>query len=217
MSDSPQPPRSGTGFRSIGEMLGHLHQTTKRPVLFKQTYTAPALSFHARMQWLAKVQRLIATCRQNHEHYPRTVHQIAYVIAHIGGECRLSYEGIAERAGCVVRTVSACINWLEEHGVLTWSHTARRDKSRRIVRSHNLYSLILDFTGFRAFVARARRALWRDREKEVSKGKVCPGVTQQVTSQQYIDAQKALADARRIFEKRQAETWANRHTVLKPV
>lgn len=215
MTDLQQQPRRSCKTRSIGEIFGHHNQGPKRPVLFGR-YTVPALCFPARMQWLAKVQRLIAQCAHQHESYPHKLFQVASVLAHVGDECRLSLEGIAERAGCVVRTVSACINWLEEHGVLTWMHTARRDKRRGVVRSHNLYSLILDFTGLRALVTRARRAIWRERKKEASTGNGCPGVTQEFTYTDRFEAQQRLAEARRIMEKQQAEAWANRHGTLKP-
>ena len=78
-------------------------------------------------QWLGKVQRLIATRSRNRERFPHKVFSVANVLAHIGNECRLNYEGIAERAGCVTRTVLACIKGLEEHGLLTRSHTAKPD------------------------------------------------------------------------------------------
>lgn len=178
-------------------------------------YTPPALPFKARMQWLAKVQRLIAQCAHNHESYPHKLFQVASVMAHIGDECRLGLEGIAERAGCVVRTVTACIKWLEEHGVLTWTHTARRDQSRRVVRSTNLYTLILDFTGLRAIVARARRAIWRERKKQPSTGNGCPGMTQEFTYIDPIEAQRRLAEARRIMDQRNAEAWEARPSLLR--
>ena len=73
---------------------------------------------------------------------------------------------IAGQAGCVENTVKACIAWLEERGALTWSHTARKHQSGRMVRSSNLYKLILDFAGATAMIARTMRAIWRDDECE---------------------------------------------------
>jgi hypothetical protein len=216
MPDSQQQSRRSCKTRSLGEIFGHHNQAPKRPVLFGR-YTAPTLCFDARMQWLAKVQRLIAQCAHQHESYPHKLFQVASVLAHIGDECRLGLEGIAERAGCVVRTVSACINWLEEHGMLTWTHTARRDENRRVVRSHNLYSLILDFTGLRALVVRARRAIWRERKKEASTGNECPGTTQEFTYTDRFEAQRRLAEYSRIAKDRLEQVWAARHSTLKPI
>jgi hypothetical protein len=214
MPDSPQQPRRSCKTRSLGEIFGHDNQAPKRPVLFGH-YTAPALCFDARMQWLAKVQRLIAQCTHNHESYPHKLFQVASVMAHIGNECRASREAIAARAGCVVRTVAACIDWLEEHGVLTWTHTAQRHENRRVVRSTNLYSLILDFAGLRALAVRARRAIWREREKEVSTGNGCPGMTQTVTYTDRLEAQRRLAEYTRIAKERLEQVWAARHTCPK--
>jgi hypothetical protein len=201
--------------RSIGAIFGAVDQCPKRPVLFGG-YNVPALPFNARMQWLAKVQRLIAQCARDHESYPHKVFQVASVLAHIGNECRLSREAIAERAGCVVRTVAACIDWLEERGVLTWMHTARRDQNRRVVRSTNLYSLILDFTGLRALITRARRAIWRERKKEPSTGNGCPGMTQELTYRDQLEAQRRLAEASRIMKQQFMEQWAARHSPVTP-
>jgi hypothetical protein len=207
-----QTPRSGGKTRSLGAVLGLVDQPSKRPVLFGR-FTVPKLGFDARMQWLAKVQRLVAQCAEARERMPKTIMSVANVMAHIGDECRLSREGIAERAGIrSLRTVQACIDWLEEHGVLTWANTAKRDeKSRRIVRWRNVYTLILDFMGLRALVTRARRALWRERPKEVSEGKICPGVTQEISSEERFNARRTLAEINR---KRQAffvELWNARH------
>lgn len=214
MSDSPQQPRRSCKTRSIGEIFGHCNQAPKRPVLFGQ-YTAPTLCFDARMQWLAKVQRLIAQCAHDHESYPHKLFQVASVMAHIGNECRASREAIAARAGCVVRTVSACINWLEERGVLTWTHTARRHENRRVVRSTNLYSLIFDFAGLRALVVRAQRAIWRERRKDVSTGNECPGMTQTFTYTDRFDAQRRLTEYARITKDRLEQAWAARHATPK--
>jgi hypothetical protein len=223
MSDSPQQPRRSCNklvqrfckTHSVGVIFGRIDQSPKRPVLFG-SYTPPTLAFHARMQWLAKVQRLIAQCACNHESYPHKLFQVASVMAHIGNECRASREAIAARAGCVVRTVAACINWLEEHGVLTWTHTARRDENRRVVRSTNIYTLILDFTGLRALVARAQRAIWRERKKEPSTGNDCPGLTQPLTYKDPLEAQRRLTEYSRIQKEHLDQLWANRHAP-KPV
>ena len=93
-----------------------------------------------------------------------------------GDVCKPSIEYIAGQAGCVENTVKACIAWLEERGALTWGHTARKHQSGRIVRSSNLYKLILDFAGATAMIARTMRAIWRDRRTvAASKGNGCPG------------------------------------------
>jgi hypothetical protein len=220
MPESPDHPHRSRKTQSIGAIFGlHLVNQSpagaKRPVLFGR-FTLPSLCFKARMQWLAKVQRLIAQCSQNHEHYPHKVFQVASVMAHIGDTCCLSREGIAERAGCVERTVTACINWLEERGVLTWANTAQRHESHRIVRSVNLYTLILDFTGLQALVARAKRAIWREREKQVSEGKVCPGVTQYINTMDVFEARRRLAEASRIMKQQFMEQWAGRHGPVTP-
>jgi hypothetical protein len=220
MPDSPKSPRSNK-TQSLGAVFGlHLVSQSpagaKRPVLFGR-YTIPSLCFGLRMQWLAKVQRLLAQCSQNHEHYPHKVFQVASVLAHIGDECNLSHEGIAERAGCVERTVTACTNWLEERGVLTWTHTARRHESHRVVRSANIYTLIIDFTGLRAIAARFRRAIWRDREKRVSEGKVCPGVTQPLLNTvDRFEARSRLAEASRIMKQRFEEEWWSKPGRIRP-
>jgi hypothetical protein len=223
MSESPQQPSRNSNkivqrfckTHSIGEIFGAIDQAPKRPVLFGN-YAVPALPFHARMQWLAKVQRLIAQCAQNHESYPHKLFQVASVMAHIGNECRASREAIAARAGCVVRTVSACINWLEEHGVLTWTHTARRDENRRVVRSTNLYSLILDFTGLRALVTRARRAIWRERKKDASTGNGCPGMTlPSYNTADRFEARRSLAEISRLRQKQLEEEWHSRPSLLR--
>jgi hypothetical protein len=220
MPDSPKPPRSYK-TQSLGAVLGLrlVNQSpagAKRPVLFGH-FTIPPICFNARMQWLAKVQRLLAQCSQNRERYPYKVFQVASVLAHVGDHCHLSREGIAERAGCVERTVTTCINWLEERGVLTWTHTAERHESHRIVRSANVYTLILDFTGLKALAARFRRALWREREKAVSEGKVCPGMTQpSYNTVDRFEARSRLAEAARIMEKQFLEEWQARHGHLGP-
>jgi hypothetical protein len=214
MPDSPKPPRSYK-TQSLGAVLGlrlvnPSPGSEKRPCLFGR-FTIPGVCFKARMQWLAKVQRLLAQCSQNRERYPYKVFQVASVLAHVGDHCQLSREGIAERAGCVERTVTACINWLEERGVLTWTHTAERHESHRIVRSANVYTLILDFTGLKALAARFRRALWREREKAVSEGKVCPGVTQpSYNTVDRFEARSRLAEISRIRQKQLEEEWNSR-------
>lgn len=219
MPDSPKPPRSNK-TQSLGAVLGlrlvnQAPAGAKRPVLFGR-FTIPPICFKVRMQWLAKVQRLLAQCSQNHEHYPHKVFQVASVLAHIGDQCQLSREGIAERAGCVERTVTACINWLEERGVLTWTHTAQRHENHRIVRSANVYTLILDFTGLKALAARFRRAWWREREKAVSEGKVCPGVTQpSYNTVDRFEARRRLAEISRLRQKQLEEEWHSRPSLLR--
>jgi hypothetical protein len=214
MPDSPKDPPRSFRMQSVSAIFGLVDKAPKRPVLFGR-YTIPRLCFDARMQWLAKVQRLLAQCSQNRERYPHKVFQVASVLAHIGDECRLSRERIAERAGCVVRTVGACISWLEERGVLTWTHTAQRHETRRVVRSNNLYSLILDFTGLRAVITRARRAIWRERRKDVSTGNECPGVTQLINITDRFEDRRALAEFSRARTKQLNQDWENRPSAVR--
>ena len=219
MPDSPKPPRSYK-TQSLGAVFGLrlVNQSPggeKRPCLFGR-FAIPPVCFKARMQWLAKVQRLLAQCSQNRERYPYKVFQVASVLAHIGDQCCLSREGIAERAGCVERTVTACINWLEERGVLTWTHTAQRHESHRVVRSANVYTLILDFIGLKALATRFRRALWREREKTVSEGKVCSGMTPpSYNSVDRFEARRRLAEISRIRQKQIEEEWQSRPSLLR--
>ncbi len=112
-------PAAAFVFRASARFSVRCDGHQKRSVLFGR-YTVPTLGFDARMQWLAKVQRLVAQCTASHEQFPHKVIAVANVLAHIGNECRLCFEGIAERAGCVPRTAQTCVNWLEERGVLTW-------------------------------------------------------------------------------------------------
>jgi len=86
--ETNQPRRDGKN-RSLGAVLGLVDQPSKRPVLFGR-FTVPTLGFDARMQWLAKVQRLVALCAKARERMPKTIMSVANVMAHIGDECRLS-------------------------------------------------------------------------------------------------------------------------------
>jgi hypothetical protein len=147
----------------------------RRPTL-TGNYREPQLRWEARKQWLRQVNRLAADCTAKKESYPHKVTAVARALAFAGDVCKPSIEYVAAQAGCVENTVKACIAWLEERGALTWSHTARKHQSGRMVRSSNLYRLILDFAGATATVARAMRAIWRDRRTvAASKGNGCPG------------------------------------------
>jgi hypothetical protein len=193
-------PRRVGGLKSLGAVIGCDPDGAPRRANFTGHYEEPRLPFPARMQWLAKVQRLIATSTANKESYPHKLAAVARVLAYVGDVCKPSREYIAEQAGCVVNTVKSCIAWLEEHGALTWSNTAKRHKTGRMVRSSNLYRLILDFGGFTATVARTMRAIWRERPKvvTVSKGNECPGIISQV----YIDPYKAMKRLASIAKER---------------
>jgi hypothetical protein len=155
-------------------------------------YEEPSLACASRMKWLAKVQRLIAACSGNRESYKLAA--VACSLAYVGDVCRPSIDYIAAQAGCVPNTVKACIAWLEEHGALTWSHTVRKHRNGRMVRSSNLYTFILDFGGFEATVARTMRAICRERPRVSAKGNGCPGLSQSSRYTDCFDAQRRLAE-----------------------
>src|SRR5580704_6099543 len=137
--DIPNHPARIGRMKSLAATLGcEPDGRIKRPTL-TGSYAEPRLEFPARMQWLAKVQHEIAECSEKRESYPHKVAAVARVMAYVGTVCRPSIEHNAAKAGCVPNTVKACIAWLEERGALTWSHTARRHRNGRWVRSSNLY------------------------------------------------------------------------------
>jgi hypothetical protein len=118
MSERPEldhPARVGR-LRSLGAVLGCEADGAPKRITLKSNYAEPFLPFSDRMQWLAKVQRLIATHSCDGKSFPHKVGSVAYAIAHVGNVCRLGLDGIAERAGCVVNTAQACIAWLKEQG-----------------------------------------------------------------------------------------------------
>jgi hypothetical protein len=204
-----QPRRTGR-MQSLGEVFGSgSHATTKRPVM-KGNYSEPSLPFPDRMKWLANVQRLVAGHSAEHHSYPHKVYTVASAMAHIGDVCRLSLDGIAERAGCVVSTVEACIAWLEEQGALTWGHTARKHSNGRMVRSSNLYTLITNFAGVVATVAKALRAIWRERPG-FSNPNVQPGLTQTVNYKDQEEARRRLAEISKERQAALAAAWNTRN------
>ena len=115
------PARVGR-MQSLGAVLGCDADGAPKRITLKGNYAEPSLPFSGRMQWLAKVQRLIAEHSRDGKSFPHKAGSVAYAIAHVGNVCRLGLDGIADRAGCVVNTAQACIAWLEEQGALTWNH-----------------------------------------------------------------------------------------------
>jgi hypothetical protein len=164
-----------TSLQPLGALLAP-EQPAKRPTL-TGNYERPRLSERARQNWIRSVARLISKARQDKESFPRTVGSVAIALANIGDECFMELETIAHMAGCVRNTAKACIDWLESKGALTWSHTARRHSSGNWVRSSNLYTLIPNFAGLIGLLARARRAMWRERRSGNTKS--CAGLNQQ--------------------------------------
>jgi len=130
-----QPRRVGK-LKSLAAIVGCDTDGAPRRPNLTGNYEEPRLPFPARMQWLAKVQRLIAQCSQERESYPHKLAAVARALAYVGDVCKPGIDTIAARAGCVPNTVKACIAWLEAHGALTWSHTAKRHKSARCTPSH---------------------------------------------------------------------------------
>ena len=177
MSESPNHPARVGRMQSLACVIGRdTDGHAKRPTL-TGNYEEPQLPWKERKQWLWKVNRLAADCSAKKESYPHKVTAVARALAFAGDVCKPSIEYLAGKAGCVENTVKACIAWLDERGALTWSNTARRHKSGRMVRSSNLYRFILDFAGASATLVRAMRAVWRERKVvAASKGNDCPGV-----------------------------------------
>ena len=188
---NPNQPRRTGRMESIGAILTAPQNTGPR-ITLKGNYREPSLPFPARMHWLANVQRLTADHSRERKSYPHKTYAVAAVIAHVGNVCRLSLEGIASRAGCVVSTVEACIAWLEEQGAITWSHTARMHSNGRHGAISNLYTLITNFNGLVATVAKAIRAIWREGRFLPSPHHRCHGLTQPVSYQE----QEAAAETR---------------------
>jgi hypothetical protein len=212
MSERPEPnhPARVGRLRSLGAVLGCDTEGAPKRLTLKGNYSEPSLPFPDRMQWLAKVQRLIAVHSRDGKSFPHKVGSVAYAIAHVGNVCRLGLDGIADRAGCVVSTAQACIAWLEEQGALTWSHTARRHSNGRMVRSANLYTLITNFEGLVATIARAVRATWRERPRS-SNTNQCHGLTQTVSFIDREEARKRLSEVRKAREAQQLAIWNARH------
>ena len=138
------PARVGR-MQSLAHVLGHDTDGAPRRPTLTGNYSEPQLPWKERKQWLRQVNRLAANCTAKKESYPHKVTAVARALAFAGDVCKPSIEYIAGQAGCVENTVKACIAWLEERGALTWSHTARKHQSGRMVRSSNLYKLIRRF------------------------------------------------------------------------
>lgn len=212
MPDRPNQPvrRQGGGIQSLGAILGSDAEGPKR-ITLKGNYREPSLPFATRMKWFRAVQRLVAECSAKGESYPHKVMAVANVMSSIGDVCRLSIDSIAARAGCVPKTVQACIAWLEEHGAITWNWTARRHGNGRWVRTSNLYTLIMDFAGLVATVARAIRAIWRERPRVSSKGNECHGLPQKGSYQEQEEARRRLAEVARDRQAVLFGSWTERH------
>jgi hypothetical protein len=203
-------PRRGR-FQSLAAVLGCDADGAPQRAKLTGRYDEPRLPFPARMQWLAKVQKLIGACAASKESYPHKLAAVARALAYAGDVCRPSIDYIAAVAGCVPNTVKACTAWLEEHGALTWSNTTKRHKTGRMVRSSNLYNFILDFAGATATVVRTMRAIWRERPRQISKGNRCPGVIQE---ELYSDPYRAMRNLARVAHERTAylnQLWDARH------
>jgi hypothetical protein len=197
----------------LGDILGVTGTAATPPqrMTLKGNYAEPRLPFQNRMKWLANVQRLAAQCRAEKRPHPHKLIAVANIIAHIGDVCRLSFDGIAARAGCCINTAQACVAWLEEQGAITWHHTARRLKNGKMARSANLYTVIENFRSAVAMVARTVRAIWRERSRAFPDGNACHGMTQEGS---YIDrqqAQLALTDHRKRREAELLTQWRQLH------
>jgi hypothetical protein len=200
-------------MRGVGDVIGIGDgAATKRATLI-DSWTEPKLSFQKRMQWLAKVQREAAETKERREYVPHKIMAVANVMAHVGEACRISIDGIAERAGCVPNTVKACIAWLEGCGALTWAHTTKR-LGRKVVRSVNLYTLLYAFRGMLARVSRILRPIWRERGHAASKGNERHGETSQVIYTEQTAARAHLEALRKEREAKLAEQWANRRKAM---
>jgi hypothetical protein len=205
-----QAPRRDGRMQSLGAILGSTDTEAPKRITLKGNYREPSLPFLDRMQWLAKVQCLVAHHSRERKSYPHKLSSVARVMAYVGDVCRPSIETIADKAGCVPNTVKACIAWLEEQGAVTWNHTARKHSNGRMVRSSNLYTLITNFNGLVATVARALRAIWRERPT-LSKGNGCPGLPQTVSYQEQEEARRRLAEINRQRQQVLSEVWNARH------
>ena len=214
MSESPNHPARVGRMQSLACVIGRDTDGSARRPTLTGNYSEPELPWKARKQWLRQVNRLAAECTAKHESYPHKITAVARVLAFAGDVCKPSIEYIALQAGCVENTVKACIAWLEERGALTWSHTARKHQSGRMVRSSNLYRLIMDFAGATAMLARTMRSIWRDRRTVAgSKGNDCPGG---ININLYPDAYGATKRLAEIGKQRTAEfdrQWLAARTV----
>jgi hypothetical protein len=215
LSRPNQPPRIG-GMRRLADVVGcDQDGAPKRPVR-PDDYRPEGLPFTERNRWLRKVRGLVAECRNNGERgIPHKIEAVARAIAELGDVCKASREYIADKAACVVGTVENAIAWLESKGALTWSHTTGKDKSGRIVRKANLYTLLRNFGGATAIIARTMRALWRERPKvvTVSKPNECPGIQNLPL---YIDRHEAQRRLTEVAQHRQTvlrDLWQARHAI----
>ena len=207
------PARVGR-MQSLAHVLGHDTDGAPRRPTLTGNYSEPQLPWKERKQWLRQVNRLAANCTAKKESYPHKVTAVARALAFAGDVCKPSIEYIAGQAGCVENTVKACIAWLEERGALTWSHTARKHQSGRMVRSSNLYKLILDFAGATAMIARTMRSIWRDRRTVTpSKGNGCPGGINILLNPDAYGAVKRLA----IIARRRSDEFNQRWLAARTV
>ncbi len=195
------------GPASLAEIMGQDRQGQPKRLTLKGNYEEPSLPFPRRMAWFRKVQQLAATASQNRESYPHKLMAVANVMASIGNVCRLSLDEMAARAGTCRNTAQAVIAWLEEKGALTWNRTARKHSNGRMVRSSNLYTLIENFKGLVALIARTVRAVWRDRPTALSKGNECHGMPQQVSFMDRLEAQNRLREVRERREPALQARW----------
>jgi hypothetical protein len=187
--------------------------TPKRPNIFRGD-TGPGLPWDQRNKWLREVRKLLTDCRQRKESFPHKTESVARAIAELGDVARAGLDYIAIKAGCVVNTVQAVIEWLESKGVLTWKHTSDKDKSGHVVRRANLYTLIMDFAGSFAAVVRVMRSLWRERGKvvTVSKPNACHGLPDTYTYEERVQGIEALAKVRKERTAILNAQWALRHS-----
>jgi hypothetical protein len=217
----PSQSRRKGGMRGLQDVFAP-PPSSKRPTL-TGTWEEPRLDFNDRMKWEQTVENARRVAVAQGESVPHTLMSVARVVAHIGDVCRISYDAIADKAGIKSeKTVRRCMAWLEEHGLLTWSHTARRHPNGNWCRSVNLYRLITNWCSPLALLARVRRALWRERQNRSGSdnGNSDHGMpkqdiyrTEQVTPERRAEAQEALARRRKAVEeqaKRDAQAKAAR-------
>ena len=210
MSNAHTPPNrpAHTGrMQSLAEIM-----SPKRPNIFGGD-TGPGLPWDQRNLWLRNIRKLLTDCRQRKESFPHKVECVARAIAELGDVMNAGLDYIAMKAGCVVNTVQAVIEWLESKGALTWKNTSDKDKSGHVVRRANLYTLIMDFTGTIATVVRTMRSLWRERGKvvTVSKPNACHGLPPNITYTELRAAQNRLAKVAKERTAALQAQWATRH------
>jgi hypothetical protein len=214
MPDYPNHPARVGRMQSLASICGRDTDGHARRPTLTGNYQEPHLPWADRKHWLRKVNELAAECSAKHESYPHKVTAVARALAFAGDVCKPSIEYLASRAGCVENTVKACLAWLEERGALTWSNTARRHRSGRMVRSSNLYRFILDFSGGSAMLVRAMRAVWRERKVvAVSKGNGCPGVSSLHINPDAYSAMHRLADIAQQRSEQFNQQWLAARTV----